>query len=205
MKGDSIKKRQNIALRYIFSKTNELAQKMGLGSVELYLEPDSTSTASAFRGLNSKIIYFAPELIESASTEMIDAVIAHELAHIKYHHALKNQIFKLSVRLLYAFILIKFQWRYSLRAVMLISCLAYFVNNWMNRQIERTADWEGMIHCNSNVGAILFCLEVLEKNYELKHTRDSISITPEGNFRGDVEYDSCTDRLALALSFKANS
>lgn len=197
----------NQKIQYIYSKTNEIAQMMNLGEVKFYFNPSPHgSIVHTTNGLNYQILEFSIDILDIEDSEALDFLIAHELAHLKHKDIIKEVISRIFITLVKVLIILRFRFRYSLPIVVGISVLTYIFSNAVSRQMERNADWEGMIQCNSSLGMILFCLYGLKKNYKFKTSSSedelALLISPVGNSRSDITHDPWTERLALALSFK---
>ncbi len=79
--------------KYDNAELRELKRKMGVDA-DVYVINSSNLGLNAFQiGGSGKYVLLSSKLFENLNDREITAVIAHEFAHIKLRHVLKNQVF----------------------------------------------------------------------------------------------------------------
>jgi Zn-dependent protease with chaperone function len=216
-------------LKALIQKVDVFAKKMGIkNKIDLYTSSKicSTGCVGGTYSRNALFIMFDLNFI-NASNDELDAVICHELTHIKENHLFKKALFSLTVLAIdiIASILI------FPCAFFAIEAAASLIDKVIARKYEKDCDYGAMNLLGTGKGLASFFERYAKKAADLKNTTNfnqfvqkldprkvvklknkgklteaymrkmQNRITPEGNNRRDFAHPSLTARAAYAREF----
>jgi hypothetical protein len=84
-------------LHYIIDRMHQLAEQMGiLKDVKIYPAPGSDGTNARGCSFSKEVIVSIDRDTATSSKEVIDFILAHELAHIAHNHIPEREVFSVA-------------------------------------------------------------------------------------------------------------
>jgi len=220
-------------LKALIQKVDFFAKKMGIKQkIDIYTSPKicPTGCVGGTYSYNSPFIMFDLKII-NASDDELDAVICHELTHIKENHLFKKALFSLAVLAI------------DILATVFISPFAFFaseavaslIGRVIDRKMEKDSDYGAMNLLGTGKGIASFFERHAKKAIDMKNAKDfntfvqkldprkvvklkaknklneswmhkaQMRITPEGNNRRDFAHPAVTTRATYARAFSPDS
>ncbi|MBS0655238.1 MAG: M48 family metalloprotease [Verrucomicrobia bacterium] len=198
-------------LHYIVNRAHRLTKAYGI-TQQLKIVPAVEATGAIGTSFSDKVVLTINKDTTDRPDEIIDFILAHELAHVAHNHILYDLAFKIAVAVLdtsAAFFV-------SPLLIPLCEAIAAPLANFGSRIRERDADLTAMKILNTNIGAVAMFSQRVEqakalrvrslKEPERQLTLEELAarqrdISPEGDNRLDIFHPSYSQRLAYAQAF----
>ncbi|MEM0091132.1 MAG: M48 family metalloprotease [Saccharolobus sp.] len=116
-----------------------------LDNYPIFVLNSNSNNAFSFTSIWGKFIVITSSLLNKEDDEHINAVIAHELGHIKLNHHIKMTIFIISIIIMLSSVL-----NYPL-LVPLFAVFALFSQRYIQRRLELEADKFATIYVNKDL------------------------------------------------------
>lgn len=222
----------NERLKYLLTRIDALAKKMGVTKpLEIYTSNEQIATGCV-GGITAKPAYILVDLqMMHLPDDQLDAVICHELTHLKDHHTFKGFLFSATVLVIDALAMIFL----SPLAFLGVEAVASFTDRLFHQYLEQSCDNQAMQILGTGKGIGDFFESTAKKAKDLKGITDfdafvkkidprrvrklkrkgtlnidkmheaQARITPTGNNRKDFHHPLLTSRAETGRQFLPTS
>lgn len=198
--------------RLVLDIFEKLAQQYSLDRVSLYTTDKGSEIQGYSGGSSFSDSFVAINSVHlQTSSDIVEFVLAHELAHIRNDHFAKASALKASILVLESILVtgscFATPWL-AFPTLFLIEAIAAPIENFVCRSQEKVADLDAMRILKSNRQAITFFKQVIARNKFIyswaKKEGKETYCSPEGNLRSDLTHPKVTERLRYAQNFQVS-